>query len=230
MDFASGNSGSQLFHAVVKTGPECLQEGAYCQMLGRKIAPIVYGLLPDGYVMEKLGKASKTADLLQKINIALTYHVWTRPSVNYDVTGQDYRDYHKKLGIEIPTWAIPTEFCMTHGDPTVSNAMTRGSHLVMCDPRPPRFYVPQCQEADMGRIIQSYFGWETIAYGEPFVDYELPSFMKYDRFRNKAAFWCAAAVMRIKNLELSKKRPQFHIINWCNTTRYLCQKIYGSQS
>lgn len=227
MDFNRGNSGSDIRAAVIKRGPECLQEGAYCQVLGPKVTPIIYGLLDDGYCMEFLEPAVRNSSLLLRMEELLYDNVWSRPSFNYEVTGQDWKDYHRKFGLEIPDRIDPTEFCMTHGDPTVSNTLERGFDLIICDPRPPRFYVPQCRESDMGRILQSYFGWEQIAYDEDHIDYQLPRFWHIKELRAKALFWCSAATCRIQSQEQNRPNSRYRIIEWCKNTRQKCSMIYG---
>ena len=227
MDFSSGNSGCVLRDAVVKIGPECQQEGAYCKELGSEVAPEIFAIIPNGYVMERLQQKTRLPSLLLDIESLLETYVWSRPSMDYHVTNRDYRDYHEQLGVPIPPWAVPQEFCMTHGDPTVSNTVYRGDKLIMCDPRPPRFYVPQCRESDMGRILQSYFQWETAAYNIPEVNYQLPFFWDHPVLRVKAAFWCEATTARIAYLEKSKPAPRERIFDWCKRVRKECQIIYG---
>jgi hypothetical protein len=228
MDFKNGNSGCDVRAAVIKRGPECLQEGAYCKLLGPKVTPVIYGLLDNGYVMEFLDHAVRGPTLIREMEALLSKHVWSRPSLDYDVTGQDWKDYHRSLGLEIPDWVIPSEFCMTHGDPTVSNTFNRGWDLLIGDPRPPRFYVPQCKESDMGRLVQSYMGWECVAYDEDQPNYQLPDFWFDRTTRNRALFWCAAATFRIEDKERKRSNSRDRIIKWCQDTRQKCSMIYGS--
>lgn len=178
--------------------------------------------------MEELpGAAYGDTYVLICIENLLEDRVWCHPSVDYDTTGQEnYIEFHKRLGWEVPEWAIPTKFCRTHGDPTVSNCMVRrDGRIVLIDPRPPRCYVPQCREADMGRILQSALGWETAAYGIPKAEYVSPTFWFSPDVRNKAIFWCGAAAVRILHQELKREKQNTKIIQWCEETRDKCRRF-----
>lgn len=219
-DFSTGNSGNTLFDAVVKIGPECQQEGAYCQLLGSDVAPRILSIIPGGYIMEKLRPVVRYRHLLVDIERLLQDKVWSRPALQS--SDEDFRDHLKKYGIEVPDWAMPKEFCMVHGDPTVSNCLVRSGQLILCDPRPPRNYIPQCKETDMGRILQSYMGWECVAYGVPRIRYTAPDFMHSKEWSPKAKFWCGAAATRIKYLENSRGRVRPRIIAWCERVEEIC--------
>lgn len=221
MDFSSGNSGNKLTETVMKIGNECQQEGAYCQLLGERIAPRVYAIIPNGYVMEKLLPINRYPQLLVHMYRALKREVWSRPALPSS-TEIDWRDRLSMFGIQIPDYVTPTEYCMVHGDPTASNALLRDAHpleLIIADPRPPRDFIPQCKETDIGRLLQSKLGWEVVAYGARPVDFYEPE-MDLDT-RRKAVFWCGAAAARIEYLELSRdERP--HILEWCKNVRSIC--------
>lgn len=227
MNFSTGNSGNTLIQSVVKLGPGCQQEGVFCQYLGKEIAPEIYAIIPNGYVMEALRPAPRTADLLRLIEIQLATHVWNRPELPSSADTYWYESL-KKYGVEVPSWLSLTKPCLVHGDPTVSNALMRYGpefrklSLVMCDPRAPREYIPQVRETDMGRILQSFYGWEEIAYNAEHIKFDCPKFL-YDReLAPKATFWCGAAVARIEYLERSRPSPRRHILDWCLEIRNRC--------
>ena len=223
MGFETGNSGNKLFSSVIKIGPECSIEGAFCQFLGERVAPKIFAVISEGYVMSKLEQVPRVKDLLQRIEQLLEEEVWNRSSQDYDVGQVNYKEYHANLGLPVPDWVVPEKFCLTHGDPSVSNTMIReDGSLVLIDPRPPRGFVPSCRETDAARILQSFFGWENSCYGEQFFNYLLPRFWDDKEFRNRALFWCAATTVRIKYLEQSKENPKNNIIKWCNETKQLC--------
>lgn len=232
MDLSTGNSGAKLIATIIKTGPECVQEGAFCKMLGEKVAPKVFAITSEGYVMSQLIKTPRTPDLLQRMEHLLETEVWNRPSQNYDVTGEmNYKEYHANLGLEIPDWAIPDKFCLTHGDPTVSNTMIReDGSLAFIDPRPPRGYVPSCRETDAARILQSFFHWEATVYDEVRIPYDLPKFWNDVNFRNRSLFWCAATTVRIKHLEESKSFLRSNVMTWCNDVKQLCLNLINGFS
>jgi hypothetical protein len=219
MDFTSGNSGSLLREAVIKTGPEVRQEGAYAQLLGKEVCPEIYALLPDGYVMERLKVPARFPSMLFMASELLANKVWNRSALPVS-TEWDWKDSLRKYGIEVPYWAIPEEYCMVHGDPTESNMLLRGSDLILCDPRPPRAYIPQCRETDLGRLMQSAYDWEVVAYGAKPVNFHEPDF-RNSLERQRAIFWCGAAAARIEYLERSRDNRR-HILDWCQETRMKC--------
>lgn len=217
MDLSTGNSGNLLREAVIKIGPECQQEGVFCQYLGENVAPEVYAIIPNGYVMEVLKPVIRTPWLLRSIEILLEEKVWIRPAlpISNDIS---WREKLQVFGIQIPSWYKETESCLVHGDPTISNALMRDGDLILCDPRPPRDFIPQCRETDMGRILQSLFGWESVAYGFNSINYEEPHFMKDEYLRKAALFWCGAAAARIEHLERSREN-RYRILEWCRQVR-----------
>lgn len=221
MDFSTGNSGNKLFHTVTKIGPGCQQEGAYCEHLGPIVVPHVFAIIPGGYVMEALEPAPRTPDLLCQIERLLEMRVWNQPALPVS-TEIDWRDRLWEYEIITPDFAVPESYCLVHGDPTASNALIRGGNIVLCDPRPPRDYVPQARETDMGRILQSMFHWEVAAYDAPLVEFIRPAFTYHKETFNRAMFWCKAAAERIRRLELSRKEhTRVKVIVWCDMIKNL---------
>lgn len=224
MALTSGNSGSKLIETITKFGTESTQEGAFCKLLGEDVCPKIYSITPEYYTMERLEQAPRSANLLRDIEKLLEEKVWNRPSQNYDVTGvRNYVEYHREvLNIEIPNWAIPDEFSLAHGDPTVSNCLIRGRELILCDPRPPRHYVPSCKIADMGKILQSYYDWELMAYNDQHQNYTLPYFMSDSLLARQAKFWCGCSVARIQHLDKIRNWNRPIIQNWCEEVKGYC--------
>lgn len=219
MGFSTGNSGNLLVETVTKIGPEAQQEGSYCKLLGERVCPKIYNVFEGAYTMQRLEPAPRTTDLLLRIESLLEQEVWSRPALpsSNDV---NWKDNLKKYGVTIPDWVIDAEQCLVHGDPTASNALIRGRDIVLCDPRPPRAYIPQCKETDMGRILQSFLGWEEAAYGLKHVKYIAPHFMSGLCWKN-VVFWCGAAAARIEYLERSRTNRQ-NILEWCAKVRRSC--------
>lgn len=232
MNLTTGNSGNRLRPAVIKTGPGCQQEGAFCQYLGPQIAPEIYTIFPDGYVMEALASAPRSFDLLHRMETVLRAYVWNRPALP-STDDTDWRHNLAKFSVDVPDWVVPTEFCLVHGDPTASNALIRpiispglptgpDPRIILCDPRAPRNYIPQCRETDMGRILQSYYGWEVAAYGATPARFLEPYFMCEHQYARKAKFWCGAAAARIEYQERLRANPNRSILDWCLETRAKC--------
>jgi hypothetical protein len=221
-DFRTGNSGNFLAHAVIKTGEGCQQEGAFCQFLGRDVAPEVYTLLPDGYIMEKLRIPDPNRNRLCDIEDLLEYGVWNRPAlaISNDIP---FAEHLKVFGVNAPMWAVETDPCLVHGDPTVSNFLYREEECqyILADPRPPRAFIPQNRETDMGRILQSMLGWENAAYNLPRIEYFAPRFTKDPYLTRAAQFWCGAAAARIQYQELRRACPKKKILDWCAHVRDL---------
>jgi len=173
--------------------------------------------------MEALPPASWDPDLLVRIEEKLESTVWNRPALPV-TTDKSWREYLTKFGVHAPLWVIDNPTCLVHGDPTASNALERDGNLILCDPRPPREFIPQCKTTDMGRILQSYWGWEYVAYGLPILNYASPKFFRNPVLFDQAKFWVGAAAARIEYLELSrdKRNKREDILNWCRTIREHC--------
>jgi hypothetical protein len=184
-------------------------------------------MVEDGYVMERLEPAPRTEGLLREMESLLRHRVWNRPAVPFT---RRWREHIEFLGVEVPDWVEPMGLTLTHGDCTASNAMLRGGTLIIADPRPPRVYVPQCPETDIGRLLQSAMGWETVAYGLPFVEYVAPlAWTALPANRPKYLFWCGMAITRILHKERAEQRRP-HIIAWCERSREVCFDSIGVRS
>lgn len=226
-----GNSGARIIETVTKWHSDAMIEGAFCQHLGEKVCPRVYTTASGYYTMEKLGEIPPRPTLLREIERALEEYVWARPTQNYDVSGQmDFLEFHRSMGIDTPSWAIPTEFCLIHGDPTVSNAMTReeDNRLILIDPRAPNGHIPSWKTVDMGKILQSYFNWEVVAYGSKPVDYILPKFMQDEHMLREAMFWCFYHVSRIEQHERARNWNRTNILDWCEEVKEITWQKFGS--
>ena len=226
MNLSSGNSGAILKEAIVKTGPDCQFEAAFCRHLGEKVCPKIYSSWSDGFAMEKLESVPRTPDLLRRIEKLLEENVWNRPSQNFEVTGQDdYLEFQRKMRIRTPDYAKPTEFCLIHGDPTVSNAMVRSDgSLVLIDPRAPNGHIPSAAMVDRGKILQSLFRWETAAYDEPWINYSNPEFLYDPELRKQSMFWLFYHVSRIEQLEISRGWNRQTVLDWCRKTKEKCHE------
>jgi len=218
--FETGNSGNLLIETVTKIGPNVAQEAAYCQYLGDQVCPKIYHIGIDIYTMEKLLEVPRDKDLLRRMENLLEYKVWNRPALPSS-NEVDWRIKLQKFGIEVPKWLKTSSPCLCHGDPTASNALSRnggryGRYIIIGDPRPPRDFIPQCRETDVGRLLQSYFGWEVAAYNCSQVIFDKPKY-----WSDESLFWCGAAAARIEYLERSRSSRE-NILNWCQVVRRIC--------
>lgn len=55
--------------------------------------------------------------------------------------------------------------CLVHGDPTIENVMSRFSDLVLIDPIPATEYAPDLLAVDLGKVLQSVCGYESVITG-----------------------------------------------------------------
>jgi hypothetical protein len=88
----------------------------------------------------------------------------------------------------------------------------------------------------MGRILQSFLGWEVAAYGLPKIKFKKPEFIYDKECREAAEYWCGAAAARILIQEQTRaSRPRSaeirawasHVMEKCNVT--LRDNLTGSR-
>ena len=166
------------------------QQAAYATYLGSAVCPVVERIVPGGYVMERLEAYPDVVTSRGYVNDVvglLETHVWNRSSQSAPQTWTawlahfDYvMDRIDKYAPHLKTRTMhmmqaldlePCRKCLTHGDPTLDNMMLRkqgAGHWpetpVIIDPLPPRFEMPEMMAVDVGKIIQSLLGYETIKY------------------------------------------------------------------
>lgn len=186
----SGAYITRLGDYVVKAGDGDVGKriGAQAKWLmryaGEGLMP-VYGLIGDfGYVMpygeEAYPDGVNAREHFDTTVSLLMANVWNY-GPEYDAT-QRRDDILRKLFSMIERVGVPHVIdlysvmntvqwdelhrCLTHGDPTFCNVMTvRGTH-VLCDPLPStQTHLPDIRAMDLGKVLQSCFGFETIVYG-----------------------------------------------------------------
>lgn len=204
-----GRSGAKLRLVVRKDGDpsEIASQVAQMIRLG-SICPRVIEHGPGWYDMELLAQAPRLARLPGDIETALATQVWHGDAVPEN----DWeRRLFTTLGVEVPTFARDPDFCLTHGDPTIANALVRGDNeLVLCDPLSPYGRVPQIAGADQGKILQSMLGWEVVLAGVEVVDWDPPNFFCSETELRRAMFWCAVALLRA-----AEHTQEKHVLDWC---------------
>lgn len=186
-----GSSGAKIIYfsdGVTKIGNgngRTGEQGAWLAVHASPSVPRVFSVDEPGdtYEMERLTSAPPWAldhaVVLQELIAALAADVWCRPPVvrpSWDstvrrvaglITTYDERGLTSKLvrAARSVRWdSLP--LTLTHGDPTFDNVMFRPStdELVIIDPVPACDSVPDVRAADLGKIMLSVMGWESIRY------------------------------------------------------------------
>lgn len=208
---------------MVKRGESARSEGEYCLSLGR-VAPGVLSLLTDGYVMEYLSPVERSPRLIREAETLLRGRVWSQELVREERDAQWPRLLYERVGVRSPDWVSEERVCRTHGDCTVGNMLRRGEELVLADPVPPRSHVARLAEIDMGRLLQSALGWETVCFGDDPVEWEEPEFWGNKLTRERALFWCGVIALRI-NTDWSSRCPERltpEFREWLRRTKETC--------
>lgn len=230
-----GNSGAKISLGIVKSHDDARAEGNFCIELGQQVAPRVYYVSqryekgPEYYVMEFLDPAPRTPDLLIRIEALLASRVWHRSGVYHSESWQ--RNLENRYGVRTPPFVLDslTQRNMMHGDCTVANAMQHPGtdDLVLADPVWYRNFIPSHRAADWGKMMQSVAGWETVASGEPRVEYCPPVFAMDEESLRLAAFWCAVNMKRIQYREVRIEHPRDNVMSWTRDVLLACSEITG---
>lgn len=196
-------------------------QGKYLRKLGGSHVPNVARVYHNGYDMERLNDPSPLFSMSAEYLVdgyleALENGIWGEPRVEIDhtehlrklttiTTAPDVGmedDYDTMLAMytDMIDWSS-LRATRTHGDPTFDNLMWRDDELVIIDPIPPTPAVPDLLVVDLGKIMQSLVGFESVRYGgRPPCDSQraLAMFMtRYDENTWSAiAYWCAYHLYR----------------------------------
>lgn len=135
---------------------------------------------------------------------------------------------NETLGIQVPEWAhVTQERCLTHGDPTFCNVMRRQNRdIVLCDMTPP-VRVPEIQEIDQAKILQSMLGWEGVVGGRWVnVEWQMPLFIERatKESSRRLAFWLGVTMARNQS-RLSATDTE--IDRWCELIKKECVRAAG---
>lgn len=215
---------------VYKRCINALEQSAYCMQLG-SMCPIILHRHEDWYCMEILDHP-KQSPHLHDIRRLLERKVWNRP---YKPPNNSWRE-------KLCEWAHPLYIepilrklypvnepqCLIHGDPTLANAMIRnGSELVLIDPLPPKGKIPGYKEVDMGKMLQSYIGWERVLTGKGRkgrTDYK-ETLLKHDDELTvwRSEFWLFIHLLRIVPYAQERK----DILQWISLTSGNLRKELG---
>ena len=108
----------------------------------------------------------------------LQEYVWSYgPHINWDETRRRQLVFDKMCRTKMHKWEdmydlfreitwMDLPVCLTHGDPTFCNTLWLNERhaWVLCDPIP-SFELPDIRAIDLGKLLQSCFGFEQIMYG-----------------------------------------------------------------
>lgn len=76
---------------------------------------------------------------------------------------------------------------ITHGDPTYENVLSRNGRYVLIDPLPPEPHTPSLLALDLGKILQSFCGYENALIGIKVVRYDASFLRGFDEIEQRAA-------------------------------------------
>lgn len=196
------------------------EEAQHLAYLGSDVAPEVYmfGQNPDGtgrIVMEHLTMVPE-GDLLLLAIQTLYKKVWSRPAhPMWNRKMYWAQRFQLRFGFEAPDWVNEPECCV-HGDPTLANMCFDGLKLRFIDPKPPGNGIPPFASVDLGKIMQSYMGWERALFWQSgrtvvnpvdammFSDgrQQLNPFPEVPNIDlRRATFWCMIHFLRIVHRE-----------------------------
>lgn len=217
---------------ILKQGKGSREQGELCRRLGPSVAPVVYDLVEDGYVMELLDQPPARGKYeLLSVFARLSHSVWNRPYCSKFEPG-GWLELLLKDSLDFPWLGEAISVCypeeptagytLIHGDPTLANLMVRRSgEKVVSDPMPRmlyRFEIPDRREVDLGKLVQSAAGWEHML-GCPGALYEqeyliLNKLTPHDR--RLACLWAAIHLARVARR--APARGEFQIEEWAQSS------------
>lgn len=210
---------------VTKSGgiPERTREqGEWLVQHGSHVFPKIVSLLDDGYVMEKLEHINYWDIDNSFVHVALLRHVWSQPAVVPPTTKTNKLLKEKMSGIidkhlapfisktvaeaimtdatEAAVGAYRLKHALTHGDPTAENVMFRpGYGNVLIDPIRATEVVPDSPAVDIGKMLQSAYGWEHAKYNNGMLAYnhaDIADVINNDELLEVGEAWAVVHVMR----------------------------------
>lgn len=214
---------------IVKRGQGCREQGVLCRMLGPGVAPMVTELLEDGYEMEILELPhSYTMKMLEYVHQLLRYHVWIHLNPYPDSGWLDPLlawSHDSPWITPLLTRVYPTEpldgYSMIHGDPTLANVMLRDSTMIVTDPMPRTSHrpeIPSRKAVDVGKILQSAAGWESIqGCSAPLRDHgEILDSLGRNSLTNESLLWAAIHTARLERR--ATKKSDAKVAAWGHET------------
>ena len=210
---------------VTKSGgiPERTREqGEWIIQHGSHVFPSIVSLLDDGYVMEKLEYIDYWNIDNSFVHVALLRHVWSQPAV-VPPTTNTHKLLKEKMQATIDrhlsglisstaadaiiadatkaaVGAYRLKHALTHGDPTAENVMFRlGYGNVLIDPIRATEVVPDSPAVDVGKMLQSAYGWEHAKYNNGMLAYshnDIADIVNDEELFEVGEAWAVVHVMR----------------------------------
>ncbi len=207
--------------------------------------PQVIGSTATTYTMPRLYppklSATYTAtqavlDVYDMLNVGL----WRRPTgVRQDLTAlREYvtarvSEWLPMLGVVLIEFIdrgglVGCTSCDTHGDPTLDNLMCDAKgQLVIIDPLPANERVPTLKAVDLGKLLQSAFGYELVKHQDARWSVNTETVLNYIKQRESevdshaALFFCAVHYLRLLPYQTNEvKRETYRKI-----TAALCARV-----
>ncbi len=230
-----GRSGASLEFCVLKRGLHVHEEAVHAQLLGPAVCPRIPLIGTDLYVMEYLSPVPMTPELPLAAEAILANCVWDRSPI--DCTPYWWQRLFETTGIGAPDWTWKdVEQCLTHGDPTFANMMSRPiegvnrGQMLLCDPVPPGRRVPQIREVDQAKILQSMLGWEAMIGGRCIPSaggftWDEPDFLQDglgEAHAQRLMFWTGISMLRCQQHLRVPEQPageldtEYMTYMWCD--------------
>lgn len=128
---------------------------------------------------------------------------------DHGVPDGDIESFMKLMDMAIGNATLEFEECTIHGDPTLDNLLLRPNpqkvgirDFVIADPIPPDRRIPNDRAVDLGKLLQSALGWESVKAGGDWRDDPLDcikAVLKDEDYDMccRAWFWCCVHMIRI---------------------------------
>lgn len=228
---------------------QAVTQAAYMDYL--QVGPRVIGSGVNGdrsyYIMEKLTPLEEGDEPYGDIIVTLQTKVWNRQAIApndawlrfmfpwLDSLPTPLGQYawkeayhHRANAFHSYTGAFKAQLCLTHGDPTLSNvyrgydSVAGRPRIYISDPVVPHTKIPSLPEVDLGRLLQSAFGWEDRLRRKPITHWPtageaiekvgLPF-----SYHKRALFWAGVNALRVapyaERIQMDEKHRQ-EIMAW----------------
>lgn len=193
--------------------------------------PRVYQVLDDGYTMHEYQPLTATCDATETLK--LVYHtlretLWSRRGHWTPASYVGFSQYiYDLITRELPGVGGPLltfieadhlSHCTAgdaHGDPTLDNVMIDGlGELILIDPIPSYHGSPQLRAVDLGKLLQSAFGYELVKYQDVRWSVDTAEVLReLERYESEvdlraSLFFCAVHYLRLIPYQLDEVKRE----------------------